>query len=169
MLDAPHANEALIARFYAAFAALDAAAMAECYAADARFEDPVFTLAGRDEIASMWAMLCAATRDRGRADWRLEASDIHADADTGVAHWQAHYRFSATGRLVHNRIDAAFRFRDGLIAEHRDRFDFWKWSRQALGAPGMLLGWTPMLRNKVRAQAAAKLVLLRAGRVGADV
>ncbi|MDB5894551.1 MAG: snoaL-like protein, partial [Rhodoferax sp.] len=31
------------------------------------------------------------------------------------------------------------------------------WSRQALGAPGMLLGWTPMLRNKVRAQAAANL------------
>ena len=27
---------------------------------------------------------------------------------TGRAHWDAHYRFSATGRLVLNRIDAAF-------------------------------------------------------------
>jgi hypothetical protein len=26
-----------------------------------------------------------------------------------------------------------------------------------LGAPGLLLGWTPMLRNKVRATAAANL------------
>ena len=162
-----HDNEALIARFYAAFAALDAVGMAACYAADASFEDPVFTLDGRDEIGSMWAMLCAATRDHGRA-WRLEASDIHADASSGRAHWEAHYRFSATGRLVHNRIDASFRFRDGLIVEHVDRFDFWAWARQALGAPGLLLGWTPMLRNKVRAQAAAKLVLFRAGRVGAS-
>jgi recombination associated protein RdgC len=93
-------------------------------------------LDGRDEIASMWAMLCAATRDRGRDVWRLEASDIHADADSGRAHWEAHYRFSATGRLVHNRIDASFRFRDGLIVGHVDRFDFWpgrgrRWARPA--------------------------------------
>jgi hypothetical protein len=138
--------------------------MAACYATDASFEDPVFTLSGRDEIASMWAMLCAATRDRAREDWRLEASGIKADDGRGCAHWEAHYRFSATGRRVHNRIDASFRFRDGLIFEHRDRFDFWAWARQALGAPGLLLGWTPLLRNKVRAQAAAKLVLFRAGR-----
>ena len=80
------------------------------------------------------------------------------DARTGRAHWDAHYRFSATGRLVLNRIDAAFSFNpDGLIVTHRDRFDFWAWSRQALGAPGWLLGWTPLLRNKVRQQAAANL------------
>jgi hypothetical protein len=87
---------------------------------------------------------------------------VQADDDSGRAHWEAHYRFSATKRLVHNRIDASFRFRDGLIIEHVDRFDFWAWARQALGAPGLLLGWTPMLRNKVRAQAATKLALFRA-------
>lgn len=162
-MDAQHPNAALIARFYAAFAALDAPAMAACYAPDVRFQDPVFTLEGREQVGAMWAMLCAATRERGRDAWRLEASGIAADADAGFAHWEAHYRFSASNRLVHNRIDAAFIFRDGLIAEHIDRFDFWAWSRQALGAPGLLLGWTPLLRNKVRAQAAAKLVLFRAG------
>ena len=74
------------------------------------------------------------------------------------AHWEAHYRFSATGRQVLNRIDAEFDFDDhGLITRHRDRFDFWAWSRQALGLPGWLLGWTPFLRRKVRAQAASKL------------
>ena len=164
MADAIHPNAALIRRFYDAFATLDAAAMADCYTADASFEDEVFTLAGRDQIGAMWAMLCAATRDHGRDAWRLEASAIAADEREGRAHWEAHYRFTATGRLVHNRIDASFRFRDGLIADHRDRFDFWAWSRQALGAPGVFLGWTPMLRNKVRAQAATKLALFRAGR-----
>jgi len=36
-------------------------------------------------------------------------------------------------------------------------FDFWAWSRQALGLPGWLLGWTPWLRRKVRATAARNL------------
>ena len=80
-------------------------------------------------------------------------SDCYAQA-----HWDAHYRFSATGRIVDNSIDARFGFDpQGRIASHRDRFDFWRWSRQALGMPGMLLGWSPMLRNKVRAQAGANL------------
>jgi ketosteroid isomerase-like protein len=159
-----HPNAATIERVYAAFAALDAAAMAACYAADAKFRDPVFSLDGRDNIGAMWAMLCAATRDRGRAAWKLEWWDVHAEGDEGGAHWEAHYLFSATGRRVHNRIDARFVFRDGLIVAHLDDFDFWAWSRQALGAPGWLLGWTPMLRNKVRAQAATKLALFKAGR-----
>lgn len=150
-------HAALIDRFYAAFAVLDGDAMQACYAADAQFEDPVFQLKGRAQVGGMWRMLCGATREKGRDAWKLEASGISADATSGRAHWEAYYRFSATGRLVHNVIDAKFSFKDGLIATHRDTFDFWLWSRQALGLPGTLLGWTPMLRNKVRAQAAAGL------------
>lgn len=147
-------SRATIQKFYEAFARLDGATMATCYADDARFEDEVFTLAGRREIGGMWTMLCEATKARGRDAWRLEASAI---TDTG-AHWEAHYRFSATGRLVHNIIEAEIACGpDGLIRQHRDRFDFWRWSRQALGTPGTLLGWTPLLRNKVRGQAAANL------------
>ncbi len=56
-----------------------------------------------------------------------------------------------------NRIDATFAFRDGLIVRHQDHFDFARWARQALGLPGLLLGWSSFLQNKVRAQAAAGL------------
>lgn len=151
-------NEQTLTRFYTAFAALDADTMASCYAEDVRFDDPAFSLRGRREAGGMWRMLCAATQANGRDAWKLEFGDIHADAGTGRAHWEAHYRFSATGRLVHNIIDAQFTFNpDGLIATHRDRFDFWRWSRQALGAPGLLLGWTPFLKSKVRSQARANL------------
>ena len=156
-----HPNAALLARFYAAFASLHPASMAACYAPDARFDDEVFALRGREEIGAMWTMLCQATRTSGMAQWRLAASDIAANATDGRAHWDAWYRFSATGRDVHNRIDARFEFQDGLISAHRDRFDFWGWSRQALGTPGLLLGWTPLLRAKVRRQAAAKLAAFR--------
>jgi hypothetical protein len=160
-----HPNAALVARFYAAFADLHPASMAACYAPDARFEDEVFSLHGRDEIGAMWMMLCQATRASGAAHWRLAARDVVADDQAGGAHWEAWYRFSATGRKVHNRIDARFDFaQDGLIAGHVDDFNFWAWARQALGAPGLLLGWTPMLQNKVRAQAATKLALFKAGR-----
>lgn len=151
-------NRQTIERFYAAFAQLDAAAMEDCYAPDATFEDEVFTLDGRREVAGMWRMLCESVRDKGQADWKLTWRDVHADGDTGRAHWDAHYRFTATGRLVDNSIDAQFVFGpDGRIVRHRDSFDFWRWSRQALGTPGTLLGWTPILRGTVRKKAEGNL------------
>lgn len=150
-------HAAVIERLYVAFAALDGDAMQACYAMEAQFEDPVFTLQGREQIGGMWRMLCEATRAKGRDAWKLEASHISADASGGRAHWEAHYRFSATGRLVHNVIDARFGFKDGLIATHFDTFGFWRWARQALGPAGLLLGWTPLLRRKVRSTAASNL------------
>lgn len=151
-------GQATIERLYGAFAQLDAAAMAGCYAPDATFDDEAFALRGRREIAGMWGMLCEATRAKGADVWQLRWRDVQADGTRGSAHWDAHYRFGATGRLVDNAIDAAFTFTpEGLIATHRDRFDFWRWSRQALGAPGWLLGWSPQLRAKVRARAANNL------------
>jgi hypothetical protein len=151
-----------VAAFYAAFRELDAASMKAAYAPEARFHDPVFRLAGRDEIGAMWAMLAEATARQGRDVWRLDFSDITADASHGRAHWEARYRFSSTGRMVHNIVEASFSFdASGLIVTHRDRFDFWRWSRQALGPAGIALGWTPWLRHKVQRQAAANLKAYR--------
>jgi hypothetical protein len=147
-------SKATIEKFYAAFAKLDGETMQACYAPNAHFEDEVFTLDGPRQIGGMWRMLCDATKAKGLAHWKIETSQVTERS----AHWDAHYLFSATGRHVLNRIDAAFEFDgNGLIVKHRDRFDFWAWSRQALGTPGLLLGWTPFLRNKVRAQAASNL------------
>ena len=55
------------------------------------------------------------------------------------------------------RLAASFEFRDGKIVKHADCFDLYRWSRQALGPAGLLLGWTPLLQNKVRAMAAKGL------------
>lgn len=153
-----HPNEQTLEKFYSAFARLDSDTMAQCYAPDASFDDEAFSLRGHEQVTGMWHMLCDATKAKGRDVWKLEYSGIQADATGGQAHWEAHYRFSTTGRMVHNIIDGKFTFTpQGLIATHRDRFDFWAWSRQALGTPGLLLGWTPFLRNKVRATAALNL------------
>ena len=143
-----NANETLIRRFYDAFSERDGEAMAACYHDDAQFSDPVFPgLQGR-EVGAMWRMLC----ERGR-DLKIEYRDVTSEGDRGGAHWEAWYTFTATGRSVHNRIDASFRFADGKIIEHTDVFDLWAWTRMALGLPGILLGWSPPIQNKVRATA----------------
>jgi hypothetical protein len=65
----------------------------------------------------------------------------------------ATYTFSQTGNTVVNDIRARFTFRDGKIVSHTDTFDLWRWSSQALGFKGKLLGWTPLVQNAIRKQA----------------
>lgn len=142
------ANAALIERFYTAFQRHDGETMAACYTANASFSDPVFTNLRGAEVGAMWRMLC----ERGK-DLELSYSDVEADGELGSANWVADYTFSTTGRRVHNVITAGFRFEDGLIAEHHDQFDLWRWSRQALGPTGVLLGWSPPVQAKIRGQA----------------
>lgn len=122
--------------------------MVTCYTPDVRFSDPVFPDLVGERANGMWRMLVS----RGK-DLRLEFRDVRADERGGSAHWEAWYTFSATGRPVHNVIEASFTFRDGLIATHTDRFDLYRWSRQALGAKGALLGWTPFVQGAIRRQA----------------
>jgi len=71
--------------------------------------------------------------------------------------WLAHCTFTQTGRHVDDDVRASFRFRDGLIVEHRDEFGFHGWARQALGPAGLLLGWTPLLRGSVRKRTRGRL------------
>src|SRR5687767_1087356 len=97
-----HPNAALIDKLYRAFAVLDAEKMAECYAPEVEFEDPVFVLHGARETTGMWSMLCKGVKEKGADVWRVEHSAVVADDRTGRAHWDAHYRFSMTGRMVIN-------------------------------------------------------------------
>jgi ketosteroid isomerase-like protein len=146
-----HPNAELIRKFYTAFARRDAGEMASCYHPAVKFSDEVFNLEGA-RASAMWQMLC----ERGK-DLKIEFRDIDADYATGRAHWEAWYTFSATRRPVHNKIDTRFEFKDGKIIRHRDSFSFWGWASQALGATGLLLGWSPMVRNRVRSQAGKNL------------
>ena len=138
----------VVERLYAAFDRRDGQAMAALYAPDGRFRDPVFGDLTGEQAGAMWRMLTA----------RAEDLDVDlVEYDDRSAHWIATYTFTQTGRRVVNDVRARFAFRDGLIVEHIDTFSFWKWSRQALGPTGLLLGWSPIVRNKVRASAAKSL------------
>lgn len=156
-MDDRHPNANLLVRFYEAFQRLDADAMARCYADDIVFSDPAFGELRGEAARDMWRMLT-----RRAQDFSLTFSNVEANDRTGRASWIATYVFSQTGRTVVNRIDARFVFRDGLIAEHRDAFDMWRWARQALGLKGLLLGWTPLVRRAVRVRARKALDAYRA-------
>jgi hypothetical protein len=123
--------------------------MAACYSRTAQFHDPVFTSLAGWKIAAMWQMLCERA-----TDLELSIGAITAGDQSGSAHWEARYTFGATGRPVHNVIEASFLFVGGKIERHTDRFDLYAWARQALGLKGLLLGWSPPLRRAIRAQAA---------------
>jgi ketosteroid isomerase-like protein len=138
----------VVERLYAAFDRRDGDAMAALYAPDGHFRDPVFGDLTGAEAGAMWRMLTRTARDL-----KVEL----AEHDAHSAHWIARYTFSATGRPVVNDVRARIVVTDGLITDHVDEFSFWKWSRQALGTKGLLLGWTPFLRSKVGGTAKAGL------------
>lgn len=145
-------NQETVQRFYEAFKKADAETMAACYADHASFSDPVFPHLTSQEVQGMWRMLCGRSRDF-RLDFHIQKIDEHHFQ----VNWNASYTFSKTGRQVHNHIEAHLELDQGRIVRHQDKFDFWRWSRQALGVPGLLLGWTPILRNAVRKEAAQAL------------
>ncbi len=143
-----HPNEAVIARFYDAFARHDAAGMVACYHPDVTFSDNVFGDLQGPRAGAMWQMLA----ERGK-DLEVSVRDIHADESGGSAHWDARYTYTGTGRKVLNRVDARFEFQAGQIIVHRDRFNLWRWAAQALGPSGRLLGWTPFMRRAIQSNA----------------
>ena len=143
-------NSALIDTFYRAFQKKDFKTMAECYHPDVYFKDEAFELEGK-KIGAMWHMLC----ERG-TDLKMTYSVAEKSGKVS-AHWEPSYSFSQNGRFVHNIIDAEFEFKDGKIIKHLDHFSFWRWSRQALGFVGLVLGWTPLLQKKVSTMAASNL------------
>lgn len=143
-----HPNEQLIQTFYTAFQAGNAAGMNACYDAEVVFTDPVFGRLQGDRARAMWQMLC------GRAkDLQISFTGVQADAGIGKAHWEARYSFGKAGRPVHNIIEATFIFQNGLINQHTDHFDLWRWSRMALGPIGIFLGWTPMIQATIQKDA----------------
>jgi ketosteroid isomerase-like protein len=147
-----NSHKDIIHQFYTAFQRQDYAAMQNLYHEDAEFHDPVFQSLNSSEVKAMWHMLLSSAKDLS-----VSFGSVQADSRSGSCHWQAFYTFSQTRRKVHNKIYAVFEFKDGKILTHRDTFNLWRWTMMALGLPGLLLGWTPSVQNKIRNTAQDKL------------
>jgi limonene-1,2-epoxide hydrolase len=146
-------NEQLIEKFYTAFANADSKAMLASYHPNIQFQDPAFGILMGKDVSQMWKMLL----EKSNGNIKIEFSDIKAKEHTGSAKWIATYNFSKTNRKVVNVIQAQFYFKDNLIVRHTDNFDIWKWSKQALGFKGFLLGWTGFMQKQIQKQALSSL------------
>jgi ketosteroid isomerase-like protein len=155
------ANENTIQKFYTAFANGDANQMCECYHPNIQFRDPVFGLLKGNEVCKMWKMLI----EKSKGDLKIDYFDIKADEHLGSVSWIATYHFSKTNRKVVNSIATKFHFQDGLILKHNDDFDIWKWTKQALGISGLLMGWTGFMQKKIQEQAQMSLKLYCEGKL----
>ena len=147
-------NESLIHHFYTCFKNKDIKGMQACYADDATFSDAVFKRLNANQVRKMWEMLIKKGKDM-----HIAYDHVEVEGETGSAEWIAHYTFSQTEKKVVNKIRASFVFENGKIIQHEDDFSFYKWSRQALGFTGLLLGWTSFLRNKISEKALENLRL----------
>ena len=145
-------NETLIHQFYTAFQQKDVKTMQDSYDDHAVFNDAVFTNLNAQQVRAMWQMLLSRS-----GDMKMNFGGVKEVGDKVIAHWEAHYTFTATGKKVINQIDAEFEIKEGKIVSHTDTFNFYKWARQAFGGGGWLLGWTNVFKEKVRHTAKTKL------------
>lgn len=139
----------IIEKFYQAFQNMDAETMAACYHPEVVFHDPAFGRLEGAHAANMWRMLIKSQEGK---DFKIEYGEVKEDENTGSAKWEAWYTFGATGNRVHNSITATFELRDGLIIKHDDVFNLYRWSQQALGLQGTLIGWTGFFRKKLQSR-----------------
>jgi len=130
-------NYQLIEQFYEGFKAADHEMMHACYHQDIQFSDAIFNLQ-QHEAKAMWHMLCENSKELTLTYTIEEVNDKE-----GKAYWEAIYIFGKTGYKVHNKVNAKFYFQDNLIIKHTDQFNFWQWSKMALGTTGLALGWVP--------------------------
>lgn len=140
-------NKEIIEAFYTAFQEGNYQGMVSHYHDDVIFKDPAFDTLQGIRARKMWEMLVK----RG-GDIAIKYHSVSADETSGTAQWEANYIFSQTGRRIINNITAKFEFKEGKIIRHTDHFNLWKWSRQALGLKGWLLGYTSFFQKKLQAQ-----------------
>jgi len=139
--------------FYTAFSKGDATTMTSCYHDDIVFEDPAFgKLTGKRAVA-MWEMLLSKKEES-------ELSITFKVVDNKHAEWVANYKYGPQKRPVINKVKASFEFLDGKIIQHTDNFSLWKWSQQALGASGLVLGWSTFVKKKIREKTAGLLQII---------
>ena len=145
-------NKALIEQFYSALQNKKIVELQSLYAENAVFNDPVFSNLNAKRVRAMWEMLITSGKDM-----RIEFYNVSGNATGGTAQWDAYYTFSATGNKVVNRITAHFTIENGKIVKHTDSFSFYNWARQALGIPGLLFGWSSLIKAKIRKKAKKNL------------
>jgi hypothetical protein len=125
--------------------ARDVAGIAECYAHDAVYSDPVLGDLHPGQARLIWPLKLAHMRRMQLSYVIDDISLLSARVSSRVA-----YDFFPTGRSVQMRLHTLLVFRGGLIVRHDDEFDLASWRRMALGPSERLGTLLPSWRRRVR-------------------
>lgn len=142
-------------QFYTSFNLCDSETMNALYADSVSFSDPAFGWLNDQDVRDMWSMLCSSQKGK-----KFKVSFVVKSVKPKKVEvfWEAWYTFSITGKSVHNQIKSTLFFNDkGLIFKQIDRFSLHRWSRQAMGLTGTLLGWTPFFKSGLQKRSKAAL------------
>lgn len=145
-------------RFFDAMQRCDTEALRTSYHPALRFDDPLISTTSVGDRLDWCGMLWSPRDADGQRIWQLELEEVRTRGALATARWNLRYRYTPTKRLIDQALHSHFSFdADGRITTQRDSFDFWRWSRQAHGLLGLLLGWTPLMWDQAREQARASL------------
>lgn len=148
----------LLARFFGALAARDAARLAGCYHPLATYSSPLFPDLRGALPALMWRLALDRAPDL-RIDWDV----AFADPRKAQVKWTARWRQGTTERRL--AVASTLSIWDGRIVRHVDEFRFPSFAAQALGVRGRLLGWNAAWRRRLQRRVRAGLE--QAARAGA--
>ncbi len=141
-------------RFYEAFTVRDHYTMGLLYAEHATFSDPVFQLLNAKGTRLMWQMLLSRAEDDFGIEYRhSRRRTFTCTCQLGCAVHVLRHR--TAGEEPCDDRDAAGRRQDRAAGRHVQPVALVfasAWAQKA-----RLLGWTPIVRNKIRAQASAAL------------
>jgi hypothetical protein len=163
----------VVGRFFEALALSDWQTMARCYHDKASFSDPIYPDLREERIVYMWHELLAAATDNAPkekstnrlnlTDLLLEYRILFGDERKAQVQWTATYRYGK--RSVRNEVLSTLAIWDDKIVRQVDEYNFWSWSRQALGLPGLVFGAMPWYQRSVQRSAQSRLVQA-AGTIG---
>lgn len=155
----------VVDRFFEAFSASDWQTMARCYHDKASFSDPVYPDLREERIVYMWHQLLSAAEtsnlNSGRKkslslnNLKLEYRVLFGDERKAQVLWTASYRYG--NRSVSNEVLSTLAIWDDKIVRQVDEYNFWRWSRQALGLTGLAFGTMPWYQRSVQRSAQSRL------------
>ncbi|MBO6794497.1 MAG: nuclear transport factor 2 family protein [Balneolaceae bacterium] len=137
----------IVKTFYEALNNGDIKTVRQLYHPDAVYKSEMFSLKG-PEVFALWY-----TATQPEMNLTAECSSINKVNNEVHTTWNISYELSVVNRTIKLSEKGLFKFKDGKIIFHQDKYSFYSWCKQTLGPIGWLFGWTAWLKKRVSKQA----------------
>lgn len=148
-----NANEELLHIFFRSLKSKNFIQLADCYAKNATFTNPVYISLNKTLTVAMFNMYI-----RNAENLRLDFKNITADHHSGSAEWLITYTTAKKNKVVIKYLKSHFTFKNEKIVKQVDDFNFYNYIRQIKGATGFMFGWARLYKTSVQNSAMKELI-----------